>query len=148
MAHNSSRVNMQGPRVATVLDVILRSEGGLQTPTVAKLVDLPVDVTRRTLVAMKGLGMISLVGASGSAYWCRHSIVADVAAQVREDRLTRRRARARTYHKSRRDAGILTSDGRSLEVPDVPFIHRIVQTWPPLRKPPGPASVFHFGGVL
>ena len=148
MAHTTSRVNMQGPRVAAVLDVILRSEVGLQTPAVAKLVEMPIDVTRRALVAMKGVGMISLVGASGSAYWCRHSIVADVAAQVREDRLARRRARARTYHKRRRDAGILTSDGRSIEVPDVPFVHRIVQAWPPLRQPPGPVSVFHFGGVL
>ena len=148
MAHSTHNVNLKQPRVAEIREILQGAVHGLKTPEVAERLGTNTTTARKLLVAMKAGGLISLVGSSGSAFWCLHGMAKRITADLAKQRTQRRRTRARKAYRSRLDAGVICAGGLKIEVPDVPFIHRVVQVWAPVRQPPGPPSIFHCGGML
>jgi len=143
------KFNLKGPRAAQVMEILQGATDGLRSQGVAEQLGSTLKQARSLLVAMKAASMISLVGSGVSARWCLHGMAKRIEAEMLAARIITRRVLQRAvYHRRIADGTINRATGRTIFAPDMPVVQRVVSTWTPTARVPGPPSVFHLGGTL
>ena len=136
-----SSTNINSPQALKILEIVLAADDGCRTSDVVRIVKAGTKSVKNTLGALKQAGRVSITGKSTATRWCAPGKEAPIYDAFLAGRRQRKRD-ASAASKARRNNPACALTG------DTPVVRRIVQTWPPLRHPPGPPSVFHYGGPL